>query len=328
MASIAVIIVNYNAAALVLAGVKSVLDRPADGHDVTIHLIDNASPEGDAAVLAEAAQTRDWGERVVLYPETVNHGFGRGNNIALRAVSAQAEPPEFIFLLNPDAQITEHTLARLVTFLEAHPKAAMAGTRAYNPGDPEPVTAAFRFPGAISTFVAALNFGPVARAFARWQVPIGADLPTQRVDWVSGAAVLVRRAVWETLDFFDPEYFLYYEEVDLMLRTQRAGWECWHVREAEILHVEGASTEVKGAHNGPRRRPPYWYHSWQYYFRKNHGRAYALWVALAWMTGAALNLVLARLRGQPRASPHRFFGDFTTYALRPLLGVQKSADLP
>ena len=81
-----------------------------------------------------------------------------------------------------------------------------------------------------------------------------------------------------------------------MRRTVEAGWECWHVAEAEILHVEGASTEVRSAEAGQKRRPAYWYHSWQYYFHKNHSRAYALAAALAWMTGVVLNNVLARLR--------------------------------
>ncbi len=327
MSSIAVIIVNYNAADLAIAAVQSALNRADDGHDVQVHLIDNASPDGDASKLQAAAQEHHWEQAgTTLYLEQANHGFGEGNNIALRAVCTQPEPPDYVFLLNPDAQLEADTLQRMVAFLEATPSAGMVGARARNPGSPAPVTAAFRFPGAISTFCAALNFGPVSRLFTKWQVPVGADLETQRVDWVSGAAVMARRRVWEEAGFFDPEYFLYYEEVDLMLRCARAGWECWHLRDAEIVHIEGASTDVKGAHNGPQRRPAYWYHSWQYYFSKNYGRAYALWVALAWMSAAALNLVLARLRGQPRASPMRFFRDFSTHALRPILGLAPKRD--
>ena len=321
MAKIAVIIVNYNAADLVLEGIRSVLDRQPDGHDVHIHLIDNASPAQDGPRLARAIAENGWQDQVTLRAEQENHGFGRGNNLALQALAGVADRPDFVFLLNPDAHLKPDTLAVLADFMDSHPRAAMLGTRAFNPDTPEPVTAAFRFPGICSTFAAALNFGPVARLLAHHQVSLGGRLSTQPVDWVSGAAVLARFEVWEDLGFFDPAYFLYYEEVDLMLRTQRAGWECWHVAEAEIVHVEGASTDVKGAHNGPRRRPAYWYHSWQYYFRTNYGRAYALGVAAAWITGAALNHVLARMRGQTPAAPERFFRDFGGHALRPLLGL-------
>ena len=56
-------------------------------------------------------------------------------------------------------------------------------------------------------------------------------------------------------------------------------------------------------------------------FRKNHGRAYALAAALAWMIGVMLNNVLARLRGQRPVAPRRFFRDFWAAGLRPLLGL-------
>ena len=322
MAKIAVIIVNYNAADLVVQGLHSVLSREMDGHDVHIYLVDNASASGDATIFADVIDQNGWHNDVTLFAETINHGFGRGNNLALRALEKDPEPPQFVFLLNPDAQVKPNTLGVLVDFMDNHPQAAMLGTRAYNPDAPDPVAAAFRFPGILSTFSASVNFGPVARLLKSYEVSLGGDIQTQRVDWVSGAAVLARFEAWAAQDFFDPAYFLYYEEVDLMLRTQRAGGECWHVAQAEIIHVEGASTDVKGAHNGPKRRPPYWYHSWQYYFVKNHGRPYALGVAVSWLTGAAINQILAKLRGQNPAAPKQFFGDFWAYALRPLLGLK------
>lgn len=324
MARIAVIIVNYNAADLAIAAVESVRAHRHGGHRVEIHLVDNASPAGDGAVLAQAAQDRGWGAQVTLYREAENHGFGRGNNLVLERLAQAGDPPDFVFLLNPDAQLDNEAIAILADFLDRHPRAAMAGAQARNPGETVPVTAAFRFPGAASHFAAALNFGPVARLMRGSQVPLGGDLATQRVDWVSGAAVLARFEVWRDLGFFDPAYFLYYEEVDLMRRAAEAGWECWHVAEARIIHVEGASTDVRSARAERVRKPAYWYESWRHYFRTNHGRAGALGVALAWLAGAGLNLPLARLRRQTPAAPLHFFGDFWALVLRPLLGLKAS----
>lgn len=322
MSRIAVIIVNYNAADLAVAAVESVRARHHGGHRVDIHLVDNASPAGDGAVLARTARDRNWGGQVTLYPETENHGFGRGNNLVLRRLADGGDPPDFVFLLNPDAQLDNEAIAILADFLDRHPRAAMAGAQARNPGDDAPVPAAFRFPGAASHFASALNFGPVARLMTDSQVALGGDLATRRVDWVSGAAVLARFDVWRDLGFFDPAYFLYYEEVDLMRRAARAGWECWHVAEARIIHVEGASTDVRSARSDRVRRPAYWYESWRHYFRSNHGKAGALGVAMAWLAGAGLNLPLARIRGQQPAAPLNFFGDFWLLVLRPLLGLR------
>lgn len=322
MARIAVIIVNYNAAELAIAAVESVRARSHPGHEVGIHLVDNASPAGDGAVFAETAQSRGWGDGVALHLESENHGFGRGNNLVLRKLAAGDDPPDYVFLLNPDAQLENEAIAILADFLDGHPKAAMAGAQARNPGGEAPVPAAFRFPGAASHFAAALNFGPVARLMRGSQVALGGDLDTRRVDWVSGAAVLARFDVWRDLGFFDPAYFLYYEEVDLMRRAARAGWECWHVAEARIIHVEGASTDVRSARAERVRRPAYWYESWRHYFRSNHGRAGAIGVALAWLAGAGLNVPLSRIRGQKPAAPLNFFGDFWALSLRPLLGLR------
>ncbi|WP_299844095.1 glycosyltransferase family 2 protein [uncultured Jannaschia sp.] len=321
MAEIAVIVVNYNAGELALAAVESVLAHTHPGHDVHVHLVDNASPNGDGAMLAEVAAARGWGARVTLHLERVNHGFGRGNNLVLEELARCAMPPDYVFLLNPDAQLEGETIATLANFLAAHPKAAVAGARARNPGREAPVTAAFQFPSAWSVLSSAINFGPVARVLDRHRVALDPDLPTQRVDWVSGAAVMARFDVWRELGFFDPEYFLYYEEVDLMLRTARTGWECWHVAEARIVHVEGASTDVKSVATERKRHPAYLYHSWQHYFRKNHGRGYALLSAAAWTGGAIVNHLLVRLRGQRPAAPKRFFEDFWAEGWRPLLGL-------
>lgn len=321
MSGIAVIIVNYGTADLALDGVASVLERDHGGRAVEVHLVDNASPNGDGAKIAAEIAARGWQDRLSFYPETENHGFGRGNNVVLHRLAARADPPDYVFLLNPDAALQNETLAVMADFLDAHQDVAMAGARAENPGDPAPVTAAFRFPGLASTFAAAISFGPVSRFFRHHEVALGPDIASGPVDWVSGASVMARFAVWRDLGFFDPEYFLYYEEVDLMLRTQRAGWGCWYLTEARIVHIEGASTEVRSAETARRRRPAYLYHSWQYYFSHNHGRAYALATAGAWMLGAALNYGLSVLRRKTPAAPLHFFGDFWAYSLRPLLGM-------
>lgn len=321
MSDIAVIIVNYNAAELAVAAIQSVMDRDHTGHNVEVHVVDNASPDDSASQLAAAHQTHKWGARVTLYPETTNHGFGRGNNVVLEKLAKRDTPPDYIYLLNPDAQLKNETLAIGATFLADHPHVGVLGCRAYNPGDPAPVTAAFRFPGLISTFTHALNFGPVSRAFKSHEVALGADLETQRVDWISGAGVMARFDVLQEAGFFDREYFLYYEEVDLILQCARRGWECWHLAEAEIIHIEGALTDVRSADNNRPRRPAYLYHSWQYYFRKNHGRAKALACAFAWIIGATLNHGLSRIRGQQPRAAQKFYSDFYRAAVRPLLGL-------
>lgn len=318
-ANVSVIIVNYGTADLALEAIASVLAIEPGVRD--IHLVDNASPDDDATLLAREIAARGWQHRVRLHAETTNHGFGRGNNLVLEALSREVSGPDKVFLLNPDARLDNAAMTLLAAFLDTHPQVGAAGARIEKPGH-VPVTAAFRFPGLISTFSGAVSFGPLTRLCARWQVPLAPDLATSRVDWVAGAAVMLRMAALRDAHMFDPAYFLYYEEVDLMRQMAAKGWQTWYVAEARVIHSEGAATGVKSGRAERRRLPAYWYHSWQYYMRKNHGRLAALITCLTWWGGAAINHGLSLLRGRVPAAPLGLFPDLWAYAMRPLLGLK------
>ena len=125
---IAVSIVNYGTADLVIEAVESVLARDHGGRRVEVHVVDNASPGDDAAVLEAAHGAKDWAARgVILHLEDENHGFGRGNNVVLQALAARETPPEFVFFLNSDAWLENEALDILARALEADPKACGAG---------------------------------------------------------------------------------------------------------------------------------------------------------------------------------------------------------
>jgi hypothetical protein len=317
VAEIAVIIVNYGTADLALDAVDSVFVRDHGGRTVEVHLIDNASPGDDAARIRQAIEARGWQERLVFHAEEENHGFGRGNNIVLEALAARDTPPDYVFLLNPDARLKTDTIAELAAFLDAHPDAAIAGAGIDRPDSGAAVTAAFRFPGAISEFAAAARFDPISRVTRRWSVPLPADAPTQEVDWVAGAAMLARFSALTETGFFDPDFFLYYEEVELMYRIRRAGWQVWFYPEARVEHVAGAATKV----NASRREalPEYWYESWRFYFCKTRGPWGARFCALSRLLGSVLDIAISRLRGR---APHRRCSprDFYRLSVLPLFG--------
>ena len=320
---IAVIIVNYGTANLTIAGVQSVLERSHGGRDVDVHVVDNASPDNSAARLQAAHAEQGWGDRVTLYLETENHGFGRGNNVVLTALEKSDSPPDAAFLLNPDARLENEALDLLAGALEADPKAGFAGAGIAKP-DGTNVTAAFRFPSIISEFSGGLSFGPVTRLLKRWTDALPPDYPAGPVGWVAGAAVLMRLDALNAIQNFDPGFFLYYEEVDLMRRGQDAGWTCLYVPSARVIHIEGEATGVKAGRTIAARVPSYRYNSWQYYFRKTHGRSGALVAATALLIGSAGNCVISALRRRPRAVPEVFFSDFLRHAVRPLLSAPRS----
>jgi len=319
--AVAVIIVNYGTADLVVRSVESVLARDHGGRQVEVHVVDNASPGDDAAMLEKAHADRGWAARAVtLYLESENHGFGRGNNVVLHQLAARSVPPEFVFLLNSDAWLENETLDILARVLEADPSAAGAGAGILGE-DGEPAVCAFRFPSMTSEVVRTLGIGPVERLFrhARVALPPDHDGP---VDWVAGASVMFRFDAIAEVGFFHPAYFLYFEEVDLMRQMRLRGRRMLYVRDSRVTHLAGVSTQVNSGSKSAARRPRYVYDSWRFYFHRQHGRAYALVTAVL-VGGAALtNRAVATLRRKPAGLPAYFLADHWKYVILPLAGGQ------
>ena len=317
--SIAVIIVNYNAAQLAAAAVQSILSREHGGRQVDIHLLDNASTEDDVSYLQAAHDQESWGERVRIWPETENHGFGRGNTKVLKALSAQEVPPEFVFLLNPDAVLENEAIDILAETLEADPKLGAVGAGVRTLED-EGRVAAFRFPTARQAFSQALDFGPFTRLLRAKATSFPADAPAGKVDWVTGAAVMFRLKAVREVGYFDPVFFLYFEEVELMHRMTGAGWGIFYQPAARVVHHEGMSTKVQEKASN-RRRPAYVYRSWRHFYTKTYGKTYALGTALGVWIFATIGVLIAKIRRRPHRLAAGFFKDHWRYALSPLLGL-------
>ena len=317
-AEISVIVVNYGTADLAAAAVQSVLERDHGGLAVDIHLVDNASPGADRETLSARAREAGWRDRVTFYPEEVNHGFGRGNNLVLKALAARETRPRYVFLLNPDARLENEALDILADVLDATPEAGFAGAGISKP-ETGPVAAAFRFPGLISEFTQTLGIGPLFRLFGQWRVALPPDHPQGPVGWVSGAAVMMRFKAVEELGFFDPAFFLYYEETDLMRRAAKKGWQTWYVPKARVAHAEGVATGVRSDSAAHPPRPAYWYQSWAHYFRRSKGRWGAAILGSCVLLAAGLHLIQRWLRRKPAMLPENFLPDFWHNAARPLL---------
>jgi GT2 family glycosyltransferase len=316
--SVAVITVNYGTPELSIAAVESVLARDHGGRAVEVHLVDNASPDGDAAVFEKAHAEKGWNDRVTLWLETENHGFGRGNNVVLDALAARETPPDFVFLLNPDAELENEAIDILASALEADVQAGVAGAGIAYP-DGKPAVACFRFPSFLSELVSTLDFGPLYRLFPKGRVSHPPEHPEGPVGWVAGASMMIRFSALRKVGFFDPDFFLYYEEVELMRRLARAGHPTLYVPRAKVLHIAGAATNVATHLTQPKRRPDFVYHSWRMYFQKVHGRGYALLTALVKMPAALGNGLLSRLKGKRSGQPIGFYGDHWRYVVWPLL---------
>lgn len=309
---VASITVNYKTPDLALRAVEAALVdlEPMGGKAI---LVDNASGDGSLQKLESAVSERGWNERVVVLGSAVNGGFGAGNNIAFREALAWDDPPQYLYLLNPDARPDPGCLRTLVEFMDRRPEVGLAGSKVRHE-DGSLRLSAFRFPSVLSEVEGGLKLGVASRMLERWRIWMPAPEKTSQVDWVSGASVIIRSSVLEQVGMFDENFFLYFEETDLSLRALRAGWPTYYVVEAEAEHIGQVSTQFKD-HSRPR--PSYWFDSRRYYLRKNHGPL-AFWAAnAALMTSSALYQIRRRIQSKPDEDPPHFLRDLVRHNLRP-----------
>ena len=175
----------------------------------------------------------------------------------------------------------------LVDFMNTHDGVGIAGSRLEDP-DGTPQRSAFRFPTIASEFERGIRLGVrVEDAASRVVAP---PVPEEEspTDWVAGASMIVRRAVFDAIGLMDEKYFMYFEEVDFCLQAKRAGWPCWYVPASRVVHLVGAASELSDARKHRKRRPRYWFDSRRRYFVKNHGLMYAALADLAFVVGFAL----------------------------------------
>ena len=130
---------------------------------------------------------------------------------------------------------------------------------------------------------------------------------------------MMRLDALREVGFFDPDFFLYYEEVELMRRLRREGYRTLYVPRARVSHIAGAATDVSSHDPRPRRRPVYVYDSWRLYFEKVHGRGYALATSMAKIPAAVMGGGLSRLKRRQSGQPIGFYGDHWRHVVRPLL---------
>jgi N-acetylglucosaminyl-diphospho-decaprenol L-rhamnosyltransferase len=247
---------------------------------------------------------RTW---VTLVNAPKNGGFAYGNNLGIQCGYAAATP-DYVYLLNPDAQVRPGAIGALVRFLETHPEVGIAGS-SFEELDGSDWPIAFRFPGILSELDDGLTFGPAARLLQRWAVAQRMNQTAQAVDWICGASMLIRPQVFTAIGGMDENYFLYFEETDFCYRAKQAGFATWYVPESRVMHIRGQSTAVTDLTKGPRRMPGYWWESRRRYYAVTVGLGHAIVIDLVTALARSMGLVKRLLMGRGHTAVPYFVRD-------------------
>ncbi len=280
-----IVILCYRVPDLTIDCLRSLSSEIGKVPGAKVGLLENGSGGDCAERLRQAIRENGWGSWVELTTVLVNLGFTGGNNLLIRDAFQSADPPEYVLLLNSDTIVWEHALDALVDFMDSHPRAGTAGSRMLNP-DGNVRASPFRFPGVLTEFDRGLRLGIVSKLMSRWAIePPKPQQPT-KVDWVSGASMILRRTMLEEIGLLDEGLFTYFDDADLGIRTKRAGWETWYVTQSPVVHLGGASTGLTA--KAVARRPAYWYQARRRFFLKNYGKIRTALADVAFITGYAL----------------------------------------
>jgi GT2 family glycosyltransferase len=270
---ISILIVSFNTSAMMRECIASI--HAAQGAlKIEIIVVDNGSRDDSVQVLATEYP------EVVLIPSAVNLGFGGANNRAYEAATGR-----YIVLLNSDAFLHPDALRIAFEKMEANPKVGLAGGRLVGrDGSWQP--SARMFPGLVTHFFTMAGFSdrfPRSRIFGHGNRTWADPMDAAEVDWVPGAFSIIRGETLAQTGLFDPAFFLYYEEVDLCYRIQKAGWKILYWPDIVVVHIGGESARqvqsLEVSKTGSQlvlwqRR------SMLLYYRKHHG---ALTPVVRWM---------------------------------------------
>ncbi|MBI4926731.1 MAG: glycosyltransferase family 2 protein [Anaerolineae bacterium] len=213
---VTVVILNTNRREDTLECLASVTasDYPA----LSVLVLDNASTDGSV----EAIRSRF--PAVRIEPITDNRGYAGNNNVGIDlALQAGAD---WVLVLNEDTTLSADCITHMVEAGESDPSIGATGPKVYHYSEPRVIQSAG------------------ARADARWRSRhIGENELDEGqydrrcdVDWISGCAILLRRAALEQVGGFDASFFYYNEETELCYRLRKAGWRVVYEPQAQLWH--------------------------------------------------------------------------------------------
>ena len=255
------------------------------GFETEVLVLDNASRDGSAGAARRHPATT---ELVAL-----ERRRGKGENDSELLQRARGR---FCLLLNEDSELRPGATLALHAALTADPRAAAAGAMLLRP-DGRRQASAWRFPTPLTAFVGALFL------HRRYTVQSTGEA-VRRVDWAQSAALMVRRDAAEAIGWFDPEFFVYSDEVDFCKRLRDAGRHTLYVPGAVAVHHEQLSTGTV-----PERRIVELSRNRDRYMRKHHSALAA--GAVRWLTAWTYALRAAAAVVLPRHQARRYWRHVT-----------------
>ena len=231
---LSIIIVNYNVQYFLENCLNSVFNASA-GIDMEVIVVDNNSVDGSLKMLAEKFP------QVKLIANKDNKGFSKANNQAISVATG-----DLVLLLNPDTVVEENTFKLCSDHFEKHSDTGGLGVRMLDGkgnflpeskrGLPTPKVAFYKIFGLSTLF-------PKSKRFGQYHLGHLSKDKNHEIEILSGAFMMIRKAVLDQIGLLDESFFMYGEDIDLSYRITQAGYKNYYLADTSIIHYKGESTK-------------------------------------------------------------------------------------
>ncbi len=265
---LSVIIVNFNTKDILADCIQSIF-KNLRGITWELIIVDNASTDGSTGYIKSLKFKK---KNLKAYLLKHNIGFGGANNYAIKKSSG-----EFVLLLNSDTIIENDVIQKVYKWLKTNKRYGVASANLFNRDKSVQGTGGF-FPDLVRVFswmiiqdipfvdLLIKPFHPIKPRF--FNVGVAFYKVDKDLDWVTGAFMMIRKEVFKKAGYFDPDFFMYTEEVELCMRIKKAGWGIRYLSYPGVVHLMGASSNkeqiVLREFEGLKKLYKKHYPKWQY----------------------------------------------------------------
>lgn len=227
MARLTISIVNYNGGEFLINCLKS-LDKVIGEEVFEVVVLDNASSDDSFD------RAKKLFPKFIYIQSGENLGFGKGHNRILKEAKT-----EYLLILNPDTVLEKGVISGVLGFLDENIEVGAATCKIILPGNKIDLTAHRGFPTPLSSLLYFLGDDSLYHLKnADMQKP-------HEVDAISGAFFMTRKKVMEEVGYFDEDYFMFAEDIDLCYKIKQKGYKVYYLPQFSILHSKGVSTGLK-----------------------------------------------------------------------------------
>lgn len=245
MAEVAIIIVNYNSAALTSQCLASLVEADTRLHPIQVIVVDNGS--NTQYKLPKKLQKLKWIE--VIRSES-NLGFTGGNNLGIE-YAIEKESVDYVMLLNNDTVVDKQLFKHLVNHLETHPECGIISPKIYFQANREYYLDSYHSAdrGRVIWYAGGSVDWQNLTAFHRGvdEIDRGQFANQTISDFATGCCLLLKREILEKIGSLDDDYFLYFEDTDLSMRVRNLGYEIHYSDQAKVWHLNAGSSDGVGS---------------------------------------------------------------------------------